>query len=395
MPGPNSRNRRPAINVWPGWVDALSTLVMVIIFVLMVFVIAQSYLSAALSGREEALQRLNQQVAELANLLALERTTNSDLQNNVGELSTALQKANKNKDALSQRLVVIIGERDKLASSLAESNAKVAAASSDTDKSAKALEEAKKEVDASADKIKMLLGDIAVLESLRDELQKKLSTSENEKKTISDQAQMQVEMLNQQILALRDQLARLAAALDIANTKTQAQDVQIANLGKQLNEALANKVEELARYRSEFFGKLRAALGDRPDIRVVGDRFVFQSEVLFPVASADIQPAGRDQLARFAQTLVQIAAEIPQDIDWVLRVDGHTDARPINSPQFPSNWELSTARAISVVKFLETQGVPPGRLVAAGYAEFRPLDTGQGEDAFARNRRIELKLDQR
>jgi chemotaxis protein MotB len=177
--------------------------------------------------------------------------------------------------------------------------------------------------------------------------------------------------------------------------ENEEKEVQIADLGRRLNAALATKVQELARFRSDFFGRLRELLGDRQDIRVVGDRFVFQSEVLFASGSAELEPEGRKQLSQLASALAEIAATIPEDIDWVLRVDGHTDRRPISTPEFPSNWELSTARAISVVKFLIIRGIGPNRLAATGFGQFQPLDTGSDEIAFRRNRRIELKLTQR
>ena len=398
MPTGTSRSGRRTLNVWPGWVDALSTLVMVIIFVLMVFVIAQTYLSAALTGREEALQRLNQQIAELADLLSLERRANTDLRANIGDLSAELQASIRTKDELSQRLTVVIGERDDLAASLARANASGSGTTEDLEKRAKELEEAFKVIEADREKIQALLTDIAVLQSLRDELEQKLGVAESaasQQKNISTEAQRHVELLNRQILALREQLSQLAAALDIAETKTKEQDIQIADLGRRLNLALASKVEELARYRSEFFGKLREVLGERPDIRVVGDRFVFQSEVLFESGSALLGPEGQTQLARLARTLLDIGAKIPSNIDWVLRVDGHTDRNPISTIQFPSNWELSSQRAINVVKYLESQGVPAERLAAAGFAEFRPLEEGNDPAVYRRNRRIELKLDQR
>jgi chemotaxis protein MotB len=214
-------------------------------------------------------------------------------------------------------------------------------------------------------------------------------------KKLTEEGRAQVVLLNQQMAALRDQLNQLTAALGAAESKGQQQEVQIADLGRRLNLALASKVEELARYRSEFFGRLREVLGTRQDVRIVGDRFVFQSEVLFPSASATLEEAGKDQLARLASTLLDIARKIPPEVTWILRVDGHTDLRPIATAQFPSNWELSTARAISVVKFLVDHGVPSDRLVAAGFGEYQPLDPGRSEDAFGRNRRIEIKLDQR
>ena len=398
MRGVSRGAARRSLNVWPGWVDALSTLLMVIIFVLMVFVIAQTYLSAALSGREEALQRLNQQVAELADLLALERTSNADLRANIGEISAELQASIKARDELNQRLMVIIGERDALAAGLAESNAHAQQVNEDLQRRAKELEEAYKLIDADRAKVQALLSDLAVLESLRDQMTAKLNAAEestSKEKEISSEAQRQVELLNRQVLALREQLSQLAEALDLAESKSKEQDVQIADLGRRLNLALASKVEELARYRSEFFGRLREVLGNRPDIRIVGDRFVFQSEVLFPSGSAELEPEGQQQLGELANTLLEIAKKIPPEIDWVLRIDGHTDKNPIATTEFPSNWELSAKRAINVVRFLEERGVPSKRLAAAGFAEFRPLEQGDSPEIYRRNRRIELKLDQR
>jgi chemotaxis protein MotB len=389
---------RRGLNVWPGWVDALSTLVMVIIFVLMVFVIAQTYLSAALTGREQALQRLTQQVAELADLLALERRANTDLRANIGDISAELQASIKERDELNQRLTVIIGERDALAASLADSNARAQQVTEEQQRRAKELEEAYKVIEADRAKVQALLSDIAVLESLRDELTKKLAATEEsatKDKQISSEAQLQVSLLNRQILALREQLAQLAQALDLAETKSKEQEVQIADLGRRLNLALASKVEELARYRSEFFGRLREVLGERPDIRVVGDRFVFQSEVLFPSGSAELESQGRQQLDQLAATLIDISKTIPPELDWVLRVDGHTDKNPISTFEFPSNWELSAKRAINVVRYLEARGVPANRLAAAGFAEFRPLEEGDSPETYRRNRRIELKLTER
>jgi chemotaxis protein MotB len=387
MAAPARGSRRP-FEPWPAYVDVLSTLLMAVIFVLMVFVIAQFFLSDALSGSNRALERLNKQVAELSDLLAMERKASADLRLNLAEISTQLQSSVQERDRMQQQLAVVIGERDALKAGGAEADEKLA--------------EAYKTIEADKQKIQALLGDIAALESLRDELSKKLETSADESQKqlrqaqqLSEEQQREIEILNRQLTALRQQLARLAVALDASEAEAKAQQVQIADLGKRLNVALAGKVEELARYRSEFFGRLREVLGDRPDVRIVGDRFVFQSEVLFDTGSADLGDAGREQLAKFAATLNQIAAEIPSNIDWVLRVDGHTDKRPIATAQFASNWELSTARAIAVVKFMVSQGVPPERLVAAGYGEYQPLDNADSEEAYRRNRRIELKLDQR
>ena len=217
----------------------------------------------------------------------------------------------------------------------------------------------------------------------------------SEEQRVSAEAKRQVELLNQQIAALRSQLAQISKALELSEKNEAEQKVQIVDLGKRLNRALAGKVEELAKYRSEFFGRLREVLGNRPDIRIVGDRFVFQSEVLFPSASADLVPEGQAQIDRLAATLKDIAKDIPANIPWVLRVDGFTDKRPIHTPQFPSNWELSTARAISVVRQLIADGIPPERLAANGFGEYHPLETGDSPEAYSKNRRIELKLTER
>jgi chemotaxis protein MotB len=209
---------------------------------------------------------------------------------------------------------------------------------------------------------------------------------------LSREALNQVDILNRQINALRVQLTSLEQALDLEQQKVEEQQVTIADLGGKLNLALAGKVEELSRFRSEFFGRLRQVLGERPDVRVVGDRFVFQSEVLFPSASATIEPGGRDELRKLADSLREISSEIPSDLPWVLQINGHTDRRPISTPEFPSNWELSAARAINVGKFLVEQGIPPERIAVAGFAHFHPLDDRSDEIAYRRNRRIEIKL---
>jgi chemotaxis protein MotB len=222
-----------------------------------------------------------------------------------------------------------------------------------------------------------------------------LQTALDKEKALSSEALSQVELLNQQIAAMRRQLAQLNSILTDAEIRNKSSEAQIADLGKRLNSALAQRVQELSRYRSEFFGRLRQILSQRSDILVVGDRFVFQSEVLFAKGDAEISSLGQEEMLKLADALRQLEAEIPQDIAWVLRVDGHTDIDPIKSPFFQSNWELSSARAIAVVKYLIAQGVAPKHLVAAGFGEFQPLDVGTSEDAKSQNRRIELKLTER
>jgi chemotaxis protein MotB len=325
------RGRRPSIDIWPGFVDALAQLLMVIIFILLVFTVGQFYLSDALSGRDEALKQLQQKISALADELALEKQTSETLRGNAASLAAQLKAA-----------------RDELT---AAGNA---------------------------------AGQVS-------DLQAKLTAEQQ----TSQAARAQVELLTAQIAALKDQLAKVAAALDMSNSTVKNQQDQIVELGKKLNLALANKVEELARYRSEFFGKLSQILGNRPDIRIVGDRFVFQAEVLFPPGKAELAPDAKKQLDPVFDALKDIAAQIPPDINWVLQINGHTDHRPIHNDQFESNWELSTERAIAVVRYAIDRGIPADHLSAAGFADNQPIDSGTSDDAYKKNRRIELKLTER
>ncbi len=391
------RGRRPD-NTWPGFVDALATLLMVIIFLLMVFVLAQFFLAEALSGRDTALKRLQGQVDELAELLALERKASDQLSTNIGQISAELQASLRARDDLSAA-VHALNERAEGAESQA---ADLKRALSESTAAVESKDEA---IDTQRRELAQLANDIAALRALKEELEREAASlaakSEQsdsaliEERRISESARAQIALLNQQTAALREQIRQLTATLETAEEKEKNQDVQIVNLGQRLNAALASKVQELQRYRSEFFGRLREALGDLPGVRIVGDRFVFQSEVLFPSGSAELEDDGRLQLRQVANTLKEISDKIPDDIDWVLRVDGHTDKRPIDTILYPSNWELSTARATSVVRLLIEQGIPPRRLAAAGFGEFHPLDDRDTEEAYRRNRRIELKLTQR
>ncbi len=537
---------RRSVNIWPGFVDGLASLLLVVIFVLMVFMVAQFFLSVALSGRDAALSKLEREVSQLAELLSLERKENADLrvqssdlsaqlssslaardtlqnqlsalnderdgltaqleqsvsrrdslENQLADLTRQYDEAQVKQESLSNQLASIIDERDSLTSSLSEREAEKAAleeqaedlakrlglseeeiarsaeelktaystieadkekievqlaelaalqklreeeeakaAAALADKTAE-LEEAFKSIEADKETIEAQLAELALLKRLREEeaalaktqLEDAYTTIEADRETIETQlaelallqqmrdeltaglasaddaaaaqeeltekAQAEVVLLNRQIAALRQQLARIAVTLEATEAKNLEQEVQIADLGSRLNVALASKVQELARYRSEFFGRLREVLGDRRDVRVVGDRFVFQSEVLFASGAAELEEAGKSQLASLAATLREISRNIPPEVEWVLRVDGHTDRAPINTYAFPSNWELSTARAISVVKFLNAQGIPANRLAATGFGEFQPIDEGTDEIAYRRNRRIELKLTQR
>lgn len=417
-----SRRNRNATNIWPGFVDALATLLMVIIFVLMIFVISQFYLSDALQGRDEALDRLNHQVSELADLLNLEQQVSTDLRTSIGQISGELQSSLAQRDDLSTQLNGLLGVRDSLTDSqLAHKTLKAkrkattavqAKLINELEQTYKALEDSNKTISVDKEKIKLQLRklaslqqDIAALIALRDELthqveetEQKVLKAESEtkgQKEISTAAKAQVALLNRQMMALREQIGLLNVTLETSEAKDKTQNTRIINLGKRLNAALASKVQELARYRSEFFGRLRKVLGSRRDIQIVGDRFVFQSEVLFSSGSAELEVLGKAQLTHLANILQGISKNIPSKINWILRVDGHTDRVPIHNFKFASNWELSTSRAISVVKFLQEQSIPANRLAAAGFGEYQPLDARDDEIAYRRNRRIELKFDQR
>ena len=522
------RGDSDALNPWPGYVDALSTLLMVIIFVLLVFVLAQAFLSVALTGRDRALDRLNHQIAELTDLLSLERGRTSDLQLSLAGLNRDLATANATRESLARELTgqrdegariaadrdALREERDRLSARLADAalqaqsalarneqlQARVAETAGRTDQAGQEtatiaaqlaernrqltaargaldtagqqtvaltaqlaergsdLAQARTKLDAAtraaaqaaaqlAEQTRMLadartqlaqvraeldrtvhadretietrISDIARLNdqlravtALRDEMERqardaaaRASTEEQrraavaaqlgDEQKLSESARAQVALLTRQVEELRRQVAQVAGALDAAEKSGQDKDAQIANLGSRLNVALASKVEELQRYRSEFFGRLRDVLQNRQDVQVVGDRFVFQSEVLFPAGSADMSAAGQEQIRKLATTLKAISADIPPDIKWILRVDGHADRQPLGRGAFATNWELSAQRAINVVKLLVDEGIPASRLAATGFGEFQPLDTSDTAASYARNRRIELRLTDR
>ena len=416
-------SRRSSIDIWPGFVDALAQLLMVIIFILLVFTAGQFYLSEALSGRDQALQQLQQQVNELGDLLALERRAKEDLRVSSADLSAQLASSQAEADRLTGRLrdadAVVSADKEKIELQLreieslrrdvdalktvrADLEAKIAGAQQQAPKEPGALRDRTKELEArlatEQERTSLAQKEIDAREVRLREVGTRADRAEQglaAEKEISRNALARVDQLNAQLTALREQLSRIAAALDVSEAKVKEQQGQIVELGKRLNLALVNKVEELARYRSEFFGRLREVLGDRPDIRIAGDRFVFQSEVLFAPGSAELGDEAKQELEPVIGALKEISAKIPPDINWILRVDGHTDRRPISNPQFPSNWELSTARALSVVRFAIDQGIPAARLAAAGFADKQPIDPRSVEDAYRRNRRIELKLTER
>jgi chemotaxis protein MotB len=331
---------RGGVDYWPGFVDALSTLILGIIFLLTVFVVVQFVLSQEVTGKDTALSRLSARLSQLTELLSLEQTNKLSLEEQVAQLRASLSASEGERDRYK-------GLYEELGSGSATAQGKVT----------------------------------------------ELSTQLDAEKRISLRALAQVEVLNQQIAALRRQLGALEQALEVSEKRDQDSQARISELGQRLNLALAQRVQELSRYRSDFFGRLRTILGNRPDVRVVGDRFVFASEIFFDVGQSALKPEGRAELDKIAAALIEVDRQIPKEIAWVLRVDGHTDVRPIGGGR--TNWDLSAARAIAVVQYLISKGISPQRLVAAGFGEFQPIDPGSSEEAYSRNRRIELKLTER
>lgn len=327
-PGRRGRGEQHAgLDAWPGYVDALSTLLMVITFVLLVFVLGQAFLSVALSRRENVLEKLQAQTAELSRMLALEKAQEDTLRGQVATLST---------------------QHD---------------------------------------------ADTATISGLNQEASK-TQAALNAMTEMDHQTEDKVTALNEQLAELTQQLAAISSALDISKKDVTDRDAEIKDLGNKLNLALADKVEQLKRYRSEFFGRLSELLKNQKGVQIVGDRFIFQSEVLFPVGSAELTPQGIAEIRTLAKTLKQVSQRIPDTIPWILRVDGHADHQPVHTG-FPSNWELSSARAITVVKLLLSAGIDPHHLAATGFADYQPLSQGSTPEDFARNRRIEFRLTDR
>ncbi|MBT4890764.1 MAG: peptidoglycan -binding protein [Rhodospirillales bacterium] len=427
-------------NIWPGFVDALATLLMVIIFLLMIFVIAQFFLNEAISGRDKALDNLNSQISELSEMLSMERLQSDDLRSDVAKITDQLQASLLAQDELSTTIRALSTRTESAEDKVKSLTDKL------TGEREKSLQQVK-EISTLADKVSALIALRDQLETQVSDLLKRSETAEQtltvRDETISEQisemaalalniksltalkkqleaeisklasrteetedqllaeielsssARAEVALLTQQMEALRIQMAQISAALEASEEFNREQKAEIHSLGQRLNAALATKVMQLSKYRSEFFGRLREILGNTAGIQIVGDRFVLQSELLFEQGSADIGETGKKQMEHLAATLKDLATRIPDDIDWVLRIDGHTDTVPIYNFRFPSNWELSAARAISVVKYLIAAGLPPRHLAATGFGEFQPLALGKDPETLRLNRRIELKLTQR
>jgi chemotaxis protein MotB len=428
-----NRGNRSSVNIWPGFVDALAAVLLAFVFVLLVFVVSQLYLSTQLSDRNQALESLRAELSAMADTLSMERRQRDRLEEQVSglyeELHATLAQRDEAREALAltredleaAREQVRVGEEDLEASlmqiaSLQQDISALRAVRDELESRvgelAASLEDTRSELGALRDRNRELQAELADEQDRTRLAQEKIESRdlrirdlvaeiEDRQNALDDQQQLtadaeaRVESLRRQVRALREQISSLAESLEIEQDTVAEQQARIDTLVERLNVELAREVEELSDYRSEFFGRLREVLGDVESIEIVGDRFRFQSELFFDTASAEIDPAGEARLEQVAQTLNRIAERIPPGIDWVLQVEGHTDRRPISTPAFPSNWELSTARAQSILYFLIDQGIPPERLAAVGYGEYQPLVEGDDPEDLARNRRIELRLSNR
>lgn len=429
----SSRRNRSTVNIWPGFVDALATILLAFVFVLLLFVVSQLYLSTQLSDRNAALDSLQAQLAEMADALSMERSTRARLEEEVSslyeELHATLEQRDEAREALRLSEEELAAARERIAvteSDLEASLLEIASLQQDIS----ALRELRDDLEAQVGNLASRLDDReAELGAARDrsrELEARLADAEERtllaqteiearemrirdlvaeieerddalaaEQQLTADAQARIEALRRQITALREQMSALSEALRLEEETVAEQQVEIDELVERLNVALAEEVQELSRYRSEFFGRLREVLGDIEEIEIDGDRFRFQSELFFATASADIGESGEARLRQVADILKRVADRIPPEIDWVLQVEGHTDRRPINTPEFPSNWELSSARAQSILYYLIDQGIPADRLAAVGYGEHQPIAEGESPEALASNRRIELRLSAR
>lgn len=428
------------VNVWPGYVDALSALLMLIIFMLLIFTVAQIFLAETVSSRDAELERLNDKLSEISDALQVQRNTNQTLSEKLSILRNQYTQGEFFQNALKEQIAelekTVTADKQTISIQLSELaqlehdiialrqvrknlEADVASLASTLKNQDQNIEQLETELDnrlaqigTLRDNSKSLQAKLASQENMTMLAQKDIEKKEfliqdlvaivgegkealrNEKK-LSASAYADVKNLSQQIDTLKNKLSSISSALRLEEQKTTSQKTQLANLGQRLNTLLAERVNELEQYRSDFFGRLRQVLVKSPDIRIEGDRFLLPSALFFASASATLGERGKHELNKLAQTLNEISVAIPGDINWILRVDGHTDQLPIHTLRFPSNWELSTARAVSVVRYLAEQGIPPKRMTAAGFGEFHPVDPGQSEAAYQRNRRIELKLTRR
>ena len=417
------RRNRNSVDVWPGYVDALSALLMVVIFVILIFTLSHFLLSEIVTGQESELVQLQRSLQELTEALGLEEARSKSLESQLTEISAAIDVLSADKTRLEAQVTSLteaarqdakqIREQLLLVASLQEDIAALRRMRSELEERVGRLVSALEDKDAELGAVRDR--SMALESKLADERERTLLAQREvasqyiriqalsalvgeqdqaleEERALSAGARAQVAALSRQVEAMRGQLYEISRALQAAELVKQTQEAKIENLGRRLNIELARRVSELERYRSDFFGKLREVLGDNPLVRITGDRFVFQSELLFASGSADLGLEGREHLKALSLTMLSLLDQIPKEIDWILRVDGHTDRLPAHRTRFGSNWELSTARAVSVVRFLVSQGLQEERMAAAGFGEFHPLDSADSEEAYRKNRRIEIKL---
>ena len=376
--------RRVENFTWPGFVDALATLLMVIIFVLMVFVLIQVNLAYRVSGQDATLGEMRQQLASLGELLNIERRASADLAANLAQITNQLNASNANRDELQAQLASV-------QTAIAARNSQIANLTAKQADTEAALAAARNSLEERLGALQLAEGQLAMAQAQNQSAANRIDALSAE--TTASKAEI-VQMTGA-LAALRLRIEELTSLLAEKDRQATRDKVAITSLGRSLNNALASRVQELQRFRSEFFGRLRDVLKGRDDVQIVGDRFVFQSEVLFAQGQAEIGSQGEEQLAKLAITLTDIAQKIPGDINWILQVDGHTDNVPIRAGRYADNWDLSTERALSVVRYLNQQGLPASRLAAAGYGEYHPLDASDSYNARRKNRRIEIKITQR
>jgi len=420
------RRNQNSFNVWPGYVDVLSALLMVVIFVLLIFTVAQFLLSEILSGQESELSQLHRQINEITELLGLEQKKTKQFSVEIISLSEQVTSLTGEKSRLDQLVDKITNEAENTEVELRDQLMTVISLQEDISTLRQIRDELEKKAGELASVLASKTNELGEVRDRSKVLEARLSDQRDrtflvqkesedkeiriqaltalignqkqaleEEKSLSASVRSEVVLLNQNIRNLKVKLEEISRALDTAEMEKQSQAVVIEDLGKKLNLALARRVNRLEQYRSEFFGRLKQVLGENPFVSIEGDRFIFQAELLFGSGSATLEPDGKIQLGQLSDILRELSKKIPEDINWILRIDGHTDQIPINNERFASNWELSTARSLSVVRFLSEKGIPENRMAAAGFSKYHPLDPAQTEDAFRKNRRIEIKLTSR
>jgi chemotaxis protein MotB len=460
--------------IWPGFVDVLASTLMVIIFIVLLFTVAQVYLGDLVVGKNEQIQNLEKTIEIQDETIVEQDITLTDKEIALLERQEVIEQLDTEIEILDEEIQIKqseISEKENLLSSkdqeislqdalIDQKDEKILTLDDliekqalDIDKLNQMIAQITEELSLSLQDKKQLQGKLEILnkeqELLKNNLSKlggqnealvnQLSDSQGKIQSLLDSLsstkefnqnlQSQISKVEGQNQELRDQITNLE---DVSSTKTTdlnealakisrlsddikilSNEIQLLNnlldskeaeiasskielgeLGDRLNRVLTSELFKLQQYKSEFFGKLSEALGDRDDIQIKGDRFIFQSEILFDSGTAEIQTQGRVALSLIAKTLIDLSDQIPSELNWILQVDGHTDKVPISTNQFPSNWELSHARALEVVKFFIQQGIPANKLSANGYGEFQPINLGDAIEDLKQNRRIELKITQ-